>query len=154
MEALIHVMREELPDTAAAVRLSSLEVADAVGEVSSLGSDLTQGIRASARALVSAEQGVRQGVDLAGKAVHVSVKRGAPAARDALQSALTERAELRHADPAIHQVTGATKVAVQRLRMALQGASIAGVALGTAGRLRGRQQRARQPSLDAAMEGM
>jgi hypothetical protein len=31
--------------------------------------DLTQGLRSSARALTAAEQGVRQGVDLAGKAV-------------------------------------------------------------------------------------
>ena len=31
--------------------------------------DLTQGVRSTARAIVSAEQGVRQGVDLAGKAV-------------------------------------------------------------------------------------
>lgn len=83
MEQLLHVVRQEVPDTAAAVRLTGLEIADAVEEVSGLGSDLTQGIRASARAIVDVEQGVRQGVGAAGAAVHATVTRGVPAARGA-----------------------------------------------------------------------
>jgi hypothetical protein len=81
MESLLHTVREEVPGTAAVVRLSGLEIADAVEEVSSLGSDLTQGIRASARALANAEAGMRQGGDLAGRALADAIKTKAPAAR-------------------------------------------------------------------------
>jgi len=69
LEALLHTIREEVPDTASAVRLSSLEVADAVEEVSALGADLTEGLRASARMLTGAEQGVREGISAAGQAM-------------------------------------------------------------------------------------
>ena len=69
MEALLHVLREEIPDTAAAVRLSGLEIADAVEEVGALGSDLTEGIRASARMMAGAEQGLRESINFAGQAV-------------------------------------------------------------------------------------
>lgn len=69
VESLVHELKHEVSDTAAALRLSGLEIADAVEEVSALGSDLTQGVRASARALVSVEQGMREGVSLAEQAV-------------------------------------------------------------------------------------
>ena len=68
-EALLHAMRDELPDTAASIRLSGLEVADAVQEVTALGTDITEGVRASARAILGAEQGVKQGWSLATSAV-------------------------------------------------------------------------------------
>lgn len=69
VELLVHELKHEVPDTAAALRLSGLEIADAVEEVSALGSDLTQGVRASARALVSVEQGMRNSVSIAEQAV-------------------------------------------------------------------------------------
>lgn len=84
-EALLHTMREELPDTVAALRLSGLEMADAVQEVTAFGNDLTEGVRASARAIVSAEQGVREGLNLATQTITSyavpSVKKALPAAK-------------------------------------------------------------------------
>lgn len=68
-EALLHSLREELPDTAAALRLSSLEMSDAIEEVSSLGADLTEGLRSSARVITGAEQGLRDSMSLAGEAM-------------------------------------------------------------------------------------
>lgn len=85
MEALMNDLRAEIPDTAAALRLSGLEIADAVEEVSAFGAEMTEGVRASARALVGAEQGLREGIIMAGQAmtsyVVPSVKKGVPKAR-------------------------------------------------------------------------
>ena len=84
MEVLVRSLQDELPDALAAVRLSSLEIADAVEEVSGLGSDLTAGIRASARALVDAEGGIRQGVELASGALSAAgpaMRKSMPAAK-------------------------------------------------------------------------
>jgi hypothetical protein len=86
MEVLVRSLQDELPDALAAVRLSGLEIADAVEEVSGLGSDLTAGIRASARALVDAEGGIRQGVELASGALSAAgpaMKKRMPAAKGA-----------------------------------------------------------------------
>ena len=84
-EALLHSMREELPDTVAALRLSGLEMADAVQEVTAFGNDLTEGVRASARAIVGAEQGVRDGINLANLAITgyavPTVKKAIPGAK-------------------------------------------------------------------------
>jgi hypothetical protein len=81
LEALMKSMQEELPDTAAAVRLSSLEMADAIEEVSGLGSDLTAGLRASARAFTGAEQSVREVGKVVTNIVVPSVKQRIPEAR-------------------------------------------------------------------------
>ena len=70
---LLESLEEELPDAVAAIKLSGLEMADAMEEVSGLGSDLTAGIRASARALVGAETGVRQGAQMASGAITKSL---------------------------------------------------------------------------------
>lgn len=129
---LLMVMHDELPDTAAAVRLSSLELSDAIEEVSSLGSDLTQGLRASARAIVGAEGGMKQGLDFATQAmseqVIPSIRKSVPRAKVAIESALMERAELEHTEPALRNVAQATKKTAQRLRGALLGARIASTA--------------------------
>lgn len=42
MEALALSLQREVPDTAATMRLSGLELADAIGEVTLLGADLTE----------------------------------------------------------------------------------------------------------------
>ena len=130
-EALIHVMRAELPDTAAAVRLSSLEMSDAVQEVSALGNDLTEGVRASARALVSAEQGVRQGITFASSAVTdyavPSLKRVVPETKGMVEGVLKERSVL-NTTQGLRETAGATKVVVQRLRAALGVVAVGGAA--------------------------
>jgi len=127
---LLHVMKEEIPDTAAAVRLSTLELADAIEDVSTLGSDLTQGLRASARALIGAEVGMKQGYDLAEKAVNgyvvPGVKKAVPNARQALESALVTRSELGHTEPAIQKVAQATRKTAQRIRGTIAGTRVVG----------------------------
>jgi hypothetical protein len=70
---LLESLEDELPDAVAAIKLSGLEMADAMEEVSGLGNDLTAGIRASARALVGAETGVRQGAQMASGAITKSL---------------------------------------------------------------------------------
>jgi len=47
VEALALSMQREVPDTAATMRLSGLELADAIGEVTLLGADLTEASRRS-----------------------------------------------------------------------------------------------------------
>ena len=81
LELLLRSMQDELPDTAAAVRLSSLEIADAIEEVTGLGSDISAGIRASARAIVEAEEGVKGAGKLITSVVLPSVKSKVPEAR-------------------------------------------------------------------------
>lgn len=59
----------ELPDTAASIRLSSLEMSDCMSELGALGSDLTGGIQSAARMVSATEAGVRQGAQAIGGAV-------------------------------------------------------------------------------------
>ncbi|XP_062098142.1 uncharacterized protein LOC133804007 isoform X2 [Humulus lupulus] len=59
LEKLMDVMREELPDTMAAVRLSGMEISDLTMELSDLGQEITQGVRSSTRAVRVAEERLR-----------------------------------------------------------------------------------------------
>jgi hypothetical protein len=59
----------ELPDTAASLRLSSLELSDCMSELGALGNDVSSGVRSAARIMSSAEAGVKQGVGLLETAV-------------------------------------------------------------------------------------
>ncbi|CAN6679533.1 unnamed protein product [Malus baccata var. baccata] len=59
LEKLMDVMREELPDTMAAVRLSGMEISDLTMELSDLGHEITQGVRSSTRAVRVAEERLR-----------------------------------------------------------------------------------------------
>eukprot|EP00877_Chromochloris_zofingiensis_P010389 jgi/Chrzof1/5603/Cz16g08240.t1 len=63
------VVETELPDTAASMRLSGLELSDCVQEVGELSDELTSGLRASARLLSATEQGIKQAPALVGSAV-------------------------------------------------------------------------------------
>ncbi|KAI8101173.1 hypothetical protein M9435_001281 [Picochlorum sp. BPE23] len=112
---LLESLEEELPDAVAAIKLSGLEMADAMEEVSGLGSDLTAGIRASARALVGAETGVRQGAHMASGAITKSL----PTAKVAAEQALQKRASMTYSKDTVADVAKATKVASKRLRTAL-----------------------------------
>jgi hypothetical protein len=66
---LVQTLESELPDTAASMRISSLELSDCLAEMGALGSDLSSGLRASARLASAAESGVRQGALLLGGSV-------------------------------------------------------------------------------------
>ena len=74
-----------MPDTAATMRLSGLELADAIEEVSLLSADITGGVRASARSVVAIERGVKSGAAMvvAGMTNYVvpAVKAQVPAVR-------------------------------------------------------------------------
>lgn len=54
------MVEQELPETAASMRLSGLELSDCIAEMSALSSDLTSGVRAGARMISSTEGGLRQ----------------------------------------------------------------------------------------------
>ncbi|PRQ48930.1 hypothetical protein RchiOBHm_Chr2g0116241 [Rosa chinensis] len=62
---LMDVMREELPDTMAAVRLSGMEISDLTMELSDLGQEITQGVRSSTRAVRVAEDRLRRLTNMA-----------------------------------------------------------------------------------------
>ncbi|KAL4452497.1 hypothetical protein ABPG75_008159 [Micractinium tetrahymenae] len=117
-ESLLLSVAAEVPDTAATLRLSGMELADCIQEMGALSTDLTEGVRASARAVASAEAGIRQGAALAGKAVTQHV---IPQVQDRVESALQERARLEYT----REVLASTKSAAQRLRFALAASGLA-----------------------------
>jgi hypothetical protein len=65
----------ELPDTAASLRLSSLELSDCMSELGALGNDVSSGVRSAARVVSATEAGVKQGVELVGAAVMPALAR-------------------------------------------------------------------------------
>ena len=85
-EVLLVSLQDELPDAVAALRLSGLELSDAIEEVSGLGSDMTAGLRATARALVGAEGGMRGSVE--------ALQAMTPAMHQFAEKALQKRASL------------------------------------------------------------
>lgn len=148
VESLAITLEEEVPDTAAAMRLSGMEIADCFDEVSSLGNELTEGVRASARMLTGAERGIKDGLMLASKTmtdqVVPRVKKSAPAARQLAEDALKERAGLDHTEPTLREIAGATKDAAHRLRFLLGAAGLAQQTAGVVrqvGRIRGGRRR-------------
>lgn len=50
------MVETELPDTLATLRLSGLELSDCLAEMNGLGTDLSSGVRASAKMVAAAEQ--------------------------------------------------------------------------------------------------
>lgn len=131
-EILVESLQDELPDALAAMRLSGLELTDAIEEISGLGSDLSAGLRASARALVGAEGGVREGAQLA----RDLLKDGTPLARRAAERALLKRSKLNYSEGTVASVAQGAKVASKRVRFALAAANAAnwGAALVEGGR--------------------
>jgi hypothetical protein len=117
-EILVESLQDELPDALAAMRLSGLELTDAIEEISGLGSDLSAGLRASARALVGAEGGVREGAQLA----RDLLKDGTPLARRAAERALLKRSKLNYSEGTVASVARGAKVASKRVRFALAAA--------------------------------
>ena len=60
-ERVLRLLEKELPDTAALLRLSGLEVTECVSEITGLGADLSSGIRSTAALVTTAERGLHQG---------------------------------------------------------------------------------------------
>ena len=134
-EVLIGSLQDELPDTLAAIRLSGMELQDAIEEVSGLGGDLTAGLRASARALVGAESNVREGAQLARELW----TEGRPLARRAAERVLIKRSGMKYSEGTVASVAKGVGVASKRLRFALAAANAAswGAAMVEGGRRRG-----------------
>ena len=61
-EAVLKVVQEELPHQSALLRMSGLEVVEAVSEMSRLGSDLSSGVRSIANLATETEQGIKLGI--------------------------------------------------------------------------------------------
>lgn len=120
-QVLVESLQEELPDAVAALKLSGLELTDAIEEVSGLGSDLTEGLRASVRALVGAESGVREGAKVASEVLGAMT----PAARVAAERALQKRATMKYSEGTVADIARATRVASKRVRYALAAAQTA-----------------------------
>jgi hypothetical protein len=130
LAALAAALREEVPDTAAAVRLSGLELSDAIEEVGGLTADVGSGIRSSARALAAAEAGVRAvGSAMRTRALPAVKRRLVPAAREAVsrsQEILAERASMEsYSGPVVQAVAEKTATGVSKVRAALQAAGVA-----------------------------
>jgi hypothetical protein len=130
LAALAAAVRAEVPDTAAAVRLSGLELSDAIEEVGGLTADVGQGLRSSARAIAAAEAGVRAvGTAVRTRALPAVRRRLVPVARTAAarsQELLAERAALAdYSGPAIAAAAEGTAAGVSKLRAALQAAGVA-----------------------------
>jgi hypothetical protein len=130
LAALAACVRAEIPDTAAAVRLSGLELSDAIEEVGGLTADVGQGLRSGARALAAAEAGARAvGSAVRQRALPAVRSRLVPAARSAAarsRELLAERAALPdYSRPAIAAAAEGAAAGVGRVRAALQAAGVA-----------------------------
>ncbi len=130
LAALAATIRAEVPDTAEAVRLSGLELSDAIEEVGGLTADVGSGLRSSARALAAAEAGVRAvGTAVRTRALPAVKRRLAPVAREAVarsQELLADRAQLEdYSGPVIAAAAEGTAAGVSKLRAALQTAGVA-----------------------------
>lgn len=130
LSLLAATIRDEVPDTAAAVRLSGLELSDAFEEVGGLTADVGSGLRSSARALAAAEAGVRAvGSAVRTRALPAVKRRLVPVAKEAVarsQELLAERAGMEsYSGPAIQAVAETTATGVSKLRTALQAAGVA-----------------------------
>lgn len=124
VEATLYTLEREVPDTAAAVRLSSLELSDAIEQVSLLSNDLTQGLHSSAAAVTAAEQNIRQGAQFLNlgvrNAVIPSVKSRIPAAKGAVEAQLKEAAQLQHVGPTVAELARSTRSIAGRIRFGLK----------------------------------
>ncbi|EIE18818.1 hypothetical protein COCSUDRAFT_59748 [Coccomyxa subellipsoidea C-169] len=143
LQRTLRTLDQELPDTAAAIRLSGLELSDAIEEVSLLSNDLSQGVRATAQMMTGTQSSIIQGVELAGAAINgyvlPAMKQRVPAARSALEARLQESAKMQRQAPSVAELAASTKVAATRARATLAAANLAGLAarlVGTARALR------------------
>ncbi|KAK9836824.1 hypothetical protein WJX74_009016 [Apatococcus lobatus] len=132
--AVMARLEAEIPETAAVMRLSGLELADAIQEVTLLSQDVTAGVQSSARAVTAAEQGLKQGASWVQAAVTQlllpEVKSRTPAVRaaaDAIQEVVRIRAQRSAAQPDLKEVLQsitASKRMVQQTRAVLVAARI------------------------------
>mmetsp|Transcript_21051 Transcript_21051/g.63345 ORF Transcript_21051/g.63345 Transcript_21051/m.63345 type:complete len:338 (+) Transcript_21051:250-1263(+) len=117
---LARVAAEELPDTAAAMRLGGMEVTDAIEELSLLGSDLTAGVRNTAANFEAAQAAVRG----SGAAVRAASDRLLPHVRGAAEAVVQERAALPPVSPDLKEAARNAGLAAKRARAAITGVDL------------------------------
>ncbi|KAA6429262.1 MAG: hypothetical protein FRX49_00658 [Trebouxia sp. A1-2] len=123
MEVMLHTVEREIPETAAAMRLSSMEMSDAIEEVTLLSGDISQGVRSSAAAVTAAEQGVRQGAQYFNVAVKdaiiPSMRSRVQPAKEALETQLKHNTQLQHTEPTLKELARSTKSIAGQVRFGL-----------------------------------
>ncbi|GBF98218.1 hypothetical protein Rsub_11038 [Raphidocelis subcapitata] len=134
-EAVLRALEAEIPDTAASMRLSGLELSDCLSELGALGSDLTGGLRASARMVGAAESGLRAAPGAIAGAVVPAVARTEAKARGTVEGLLLERAA--SAPDLLPQVLRGTATAVKRARIGAAAAGFVAAAVGAGAAARG-----------------
>lgn len=146
---LSRTVEAELPDTAAAMRLSSLEVTDALGELSLLGSDLTRGMRASARGIQATQHALISSGEAALAAASGTLlpaaRAQAPGVRDAAQAVLLERARLRQPHPDLPAAARNAAHVAKQARALMAASTLATKASALTGLLRSRAQQMSTP---------
>eukprot|EP00242_Pyramimonas_sp_CCMP2087_P009855 CAMPEP_0198200550 /NCGR_PEP_ID=MMETSP1445-20131203/3556_1 /TAXON_ID=36898 /ORGANISM="Pyramimonas sp., Strain CCMP2087" /LENGTH=215 /DNA_ID=CAMNT_0043870663 /DNA_START=586 /DNA_END=1233 /DNA_ORIENTATION=+ len=132
--ALVYTIREEVPDTAAALRLPALEVTDTIEEMGSLSSELTDGVRASVRSFSAAANLTTSGAEYLKETVNNEVvpraqQLGKLAGRR-VHTVVAEAVEMNagstdYSQPIISQTAEATRDVVVKVRKAAVGAKAA-----------------------------
>ena len=121
MALLARVLREETPDTMAALRLSGVEISDCVEEIGELSTDLTRGIRTSARTIAATSGAVREGAHYVKDNVYPAVKeKVVPVATSTVKTVLRKRADMSNYDrPVVAMAASRTAKVVKGLRALL-----------------------------------
>lgn len=127
-QRLLQALEKEVPDTAAAMRLASMEMSDAIEEVSLLGNDLSSGLRASARLATDMHASVQQGGMLlstaASSVIMPQLRKRTPPLRASLELQLQETARLRYNAAMMGQMARTAALSVRRVRAAMSSAGL------------------------------
>jgi hypothetical protein len=137
---LAAAIREEVPDTLAAVRLSGLELTDCLEEVDELTHEVGAGVKSTGRAVTytvdtagvlgkAAADGVRRAIPVVREKATPVVQRvleRAPVAVEGVEARLNENASTEeYSGPVVVAAARATKSGVQYARGALRAAGVA-----------------------------
>ena len=131
---LARVLREETPDTLAAVRLSGVEISD-MEEIGELSTDLTRGLRTSARTIAATSGAVREGAHYVKDNVYPVVKdKVVPAATSTVKTVLTNRADMSNYDkPVIAMAASRTARVIKGIRSLILAREVYGSVRGGSG---------------------
>ena len=115
---MARLLREETPDTLAALRLSGVEISDCVEEIGELSTDLTRGLRTSARTIAATSGAVREGAHYVKDSVYPAVKeRVGPVAASTMKTVLKKRAGMNNYDkPVMAMAANRTAKAIKGIR--------------------------------------
>ena len=122
-------VREEVPDTLAAVRVSGLELTDVMEEVGELTADVGGGLRSAGRGVTASVNAAQTAGRFAAAAIPEVRRRAKPlvgSVRDQTVRVLEERAEMEpYSGPVISNTANTAKKGVTAARNALKSADVA-----------------------------